>query len=148
MEKKSLLFHEAKALATSARTCSGPRICERRSWMHAETRKLAQEKDNTPAVPIEKAWPASDAIPLRTSVQHAQPHCFFCQVRADVRALEGEITSLRRLLGDMRANAAAAGHGHMGTVGWIKKVALCRNLSGLRLISSSLWKVVKILQSP
>ena len=83
--------------------------------MHAETRKLAQEKDNTPAAPIEKAWPASDAIPLRTSVQHAQPHCFFCQVRADGRALEGEITSLRRLLGDLRANAAAAGHGH----GWL-----------------------------
>eukprot|EP00439_Symbiodinium_sp_Y106_P057646 s271_g8.t1 len=47
-----------------------------------------KEKDNTPAVPIEK-------------------------VRADVRALEGEITSLRRLLGDMRANAAAVICNHL-----------------------------------
>ncbi|CAE7445237.1 unnamed protein product, partial [Symbiodinium sp. CCMP2456] len=47
-----------------------------------------KEKDNTPAVPIEK-------------------------VRADVRALEGEITSLRRLLSDMRANAAAVICNHL-----------------------------------
>jgi len=47
-----------------------------------------KEKDKTSAVPIEK-------------------------VREDVRSLEGEIVSLRRLLGDMRANAAAVICNHL-----------------------------------
>ncbi|CAE7456436.1 unnamed protein product, partial [Symbiodinium pilosum] len=47
-----------------------------------------KEKDKALSVPIEK-------------------------VRADVRTLEGEIGSLRRLLGDMRANAAAVICNHL-----------------------------------